>query len=226
MLHALTTASLRRHYLFNKLSEDELARIGEHAQIIDLEAGENLFFQDTEAEYFYQVHSGQIKLSRLNPDGNEKVIEILSPDETFAEAVMFMNIRRYPVTATAVTPSTVYAFRSQVFLDIVRNNNDLCLRLLGDMAMRLRSRMHEIEQLTMKNATYRVVRYFVHELERAGKESGELELSVQKQLLASRLSIKPETLSRILAALRDQGLIQSQGKKIVILDPEALRNYE
>ncbi|RMF18910.1 MAG: Crp/Fnr family transcriptional regulator [Gammaproteobacteria bacterium] len=226
MLHALTTASLRRHYLFSKLSEDELNRIGGHAQILDLQAGEQLFMQDTEAHHFYQVHAGQIKLSRLNPDGNEKVIEILNPGETFAEAVMFMQINRYPVTATAVQPSTVYAFKSQVFLDIVRNNNDLCLRLLGDMAMRLRSRMHEIEQLTMKNATYRVVRYFMQELEKAGDEVDELELNIQKQLLASRLSIKPETLSRILGTLRDQGLIRSQGKKITLLDPEALRAYE
>jgi CRP-like cAMP-binding protein len=217
---------IRKHYLFSSLSLEELQDVAHHARFKTLEADEHLFFQSEPAEHFYSVQSGQIKLTRLTPDGNEKVIEILMPNQTFAEAVMFMDRDDYPVTATAIIPSTVIAFNSRQFIKILHQNPKTCMSLLGDLALRLRGRLQEIENLTMKNATYRVVRFFLSELEKQNCSDGRVELNLQKQLIASRLSIKPETLSRIFSALKTQGILESERKAIVITDIEALRNYE
>ncbi|SRR5690554_695410 len=221
-----TTPSWKNHHLFSALTESELHNVARTSRILPLEAGEYLFYQGQAANQFFLVLEGQVKLTRLTPDGNEKVIEVLMPGQTFAEAVMFMNREEYPVTATAIGPARVQAFQNQAFMDILRHNNDACIRLLGDVCTRLHSRLQEIESLTMKNATYRVVRYFLNEWELHPNRQQRVELPIQKQLLASRLSIKPETLSRILSTLKEQGIIDSQGKEITIIDVERLKAFE
>ncbi len=217
---------IRQHYLFSSLSQRELTEIAAHAHFKNLSTDEHLFFQGETADHFYFIQSGQVKLTRLTPDGNEKVIEILMPNQTFAEAVMFMDREDYPVTATAIIPSTLIAFNSVQFLKILQQNPKTCMSLLGDLALRLRGRLQEIENLTMKNATYRVVRFFLAELEKQNRKDGRVELNLQKQLIASRLSIKPETLSRIFSALKAQGILETDRKAIVISDIEALKHYE
>jgi CRP/FNR family transcriptional regulator, dissimilatory nitrate respiration regulator len=226
MLDHQTHLQLRRHYLFSAFTEPELKTMAQSTRGIELETGQHLFFQGQKADHFYLVIQGQIKLTRLTPDGNEKVIEIILSGQTFAEAVMFMNREEYPVTATAISPTQLYSFQNRAFMEILRNNNEVCFRLLGDVSMRLRGRLQEIENLTMKNAAYRVVRYFLNELEKQPGSPDTMELAIQKQLIASRLSIKPETLSRIFSTLRDQGIIDMQGKALRIVDVERLKAFE
>lgn len=227
MIDDLKVEQIKKHYLFSTLSPEDLLRIAKSSKVMDVDADQHIFFQGEQAEHFYLIMSGQIKLTRLTPDGNEKVIEILMPGQTFAEALMFMNRHEYPVTATGINNSRVFQFNAKQFMEILESNPKTCLQLLGDLAMRLRGRLQEIENLTMKNATYRVVRFFLSELEKHPEEdNNRVELSIQKQLIASRLSIKPETLSRIFSSLKAQGILETQGKTITIRDVELLRDYE
>lgn len=226
MLDRQDLPSWKNHYLFTALTDAERQNVARTSRVVQLDAGEHLFFQGQEATQFFLVLEGQIKLTRLTTDGNEKVIEFLMPGQTFAEAVMFMNREEYPVTATAISPARVQTFQNQAFMEILRNNNDACIRLLSDVCTRLHNRLHEIENLTMKNATYRVVRYFLNEWEAHPNRQQRVSLPIQKQLLASRLSIKPETLSRILSALKDQGIVESHGKEVTIIDVERLKAFE
>lgn len=216
---------IKRHYLFADMSEQHIQEIAQTSRVIDYASGAIMFSQGENAAHFYMVLSGQIKLTRLTMDGNEKVIEIITPGQTFAEAVMFMKRENYPVTATCVMPTSVISFQNKCFMQILRSSNETCINLLGDLAMRLRGRLMEIENLTMKNATYRVVRYFILQLEGRGSDKHMLELPIQKQLIASRLSITPETLSRILHTLTESGIIENRGKTIVIPDFDRLTNY-
>ncbi|MCP5160118.1 MAG: Crp/Fnr family transcriptional regulator [Hahellaceae bacterium] len=217
---------IKKHYLFTTLSAEDLRNMAKSARLLELEADQHLFFQGEKADHFYLILGGQIKLTRLTPDGNEKVIEILTQGQTFAEAVMFMQKDEYPVTATAISPAQVFSFHNRVFMEILQGNNETCMHLLGDLALRLRYRLQEIENLTMKNATYRVVRFFMNELEKQDNRTNSVELSIQKQLIASRLSIKPETLSRIFSTLKAQNILETQGKTILIKDVNRLKSYE
>lgn len=226
MLDELKLEQIKKHYLFSGLSEKALVEVARTTKLCELEPDQHLFFQGEQADHFYLILSGQVKLTRLTPDGNEKVIEILMPGQTFAEAVMFMHKDDYPVTATSISDAKVFSFNSKHFLSVLEENPKTCLSLLGDLALRLRGRLNEIENLTMKNATYRVVRFFLNELEKQGETNSRVELSIQKQLIASRLSIKPETLSRIFHTLKDRQILETQGKIIVIKDVEKLKSFE
>lgn len=222
-----TLEEIRSHYLFNSIETSALDEVLQTSRTLNLSPEQHIFMQGEEADHFYLVAEGQVKLTRLTMEGNEKVIEILQPGQSFAEAIMFMRAHSYPVTATTLSQARVFAFKSQAFMHILEKHPDVCQSLLGNLAMRLRRQLQEIENLTMKNASYRVVNFFKNELDKNGNQDETvIRLNVQKQVIASRLSIQPETLSRILANLKKQGIAESEGRDILIKDVQALREYE
>ena len=217
--------ALRRAYLFAEMSEPHLRALINGMVDIHLDQGKALFRQGQPAERFYFLREGLVKLFRLSPDGDEKIIEIMRPGETFAEAVMFMGSKgRYPVNAEAINESRVYAFEQKVFLNLLRESNEASFGLLASMSRRLHMLVNQIESLTLQNATYRLVAYLLEQIPRDVKTSPEVQLTTPKGVIASRLAIQPETLSRILGKLRQSGLIGVHGHHITIRDVQALRD--
>jgi CRP-like cAMP-binding protein len=102
---------------------------------------------------------------------------------------------------------------------MLRESVDTCFLLLGDLSRRLRSLIGEIDNLALHTATSRVARYLMQKL-RAGRR--DLDLDVRKSVLASRLSVKPETFSRVIKQLGEQGVIEVNGSHFTILDRETL----
>jgi CRP-like cAMP-binding protein len=216
---------LRRAYLFADMSEPHLETLIQGMHDVHLEAGHSLFRHGQPANRFYFLREGLVKLFRLSPEGDEKIIELMRPGETFAEAVMFMgNVGRYPVSAEAVNESRLYAFEQKALLGLLEDSIDATYGLLGSMSRRLHMLVNQIESLTLQNATYRLVAFLLEEIPRDVKASPEVQLTTPKGVIASRLAIQPETLSRILAKLRQGGLIEVHGNHITVRDVQALRN--
>ncbi|RMG38429.1 MAG: Crp/Fnr family transcriptional regulator [Gammaproteobacteria bacterium] len=213
-------ALLKQGPLFAALSDAQLDRITRHARRISLQSGESLFEQGEAADRFYLVISGQIKLYRLSPNGNEKVVEIVTPGCTFAEALMFLQRPTYPVGAEALTAAEVISIDARDFTKMLRESTDTCFLLLGDLSQRLRGLLREIDELSLYSATCRVAGYL---LEAGPDDANEFELPVAKQILASRLSVKPETFSRILKNLNESGVVTIKNSRVQIHDRERLR---
>lgn len=215
---------LRRAHLFAEMSEPHLQALIHGMHDIHLKAGAGLFRQGQPAERFFFLREGLVKLFRLSPEGDEKIIEIMRPGETFAEALMFMGARaRYPVNAEAVNESHLFAFEQKTFLNLLHEDSDATFGLLGSMSRRLHMLVNQIESLTLQNATYRLVAYLLEEIPRDVKTSPEVQLTTPKGVIAAHLAIQPETLSRILAKLRQADLIEVQGNHITVRDVQALR---
>ncbi len=184
-----------------------------------LDEGQWLFSQGDLAKRFYLVQKGQIRLFRLSPDGAEKVIEIVSPGQTFGEALMFLNAPRYPVCAAALGPAEVIAIDARDFAAMLRESVDTCFVVMGGLSQRLRGLIGEIDNLTLHTAKCRVARYL---LAHCAEDRRAFELDVRKGVLASRLSVKPETFSRVVKQLTQDGVVQVHGAHITILDRGAL----
>jgi CRP-like cAMP-binding protein len=216
--------SLRAIYLFSAFDDEQLSSMLKVTERIFLEPGQRLFNQGDEIRRFYYVESGQMKLYRLSAEGYEKVIDLIGANETFAEAVVFMERHAgYPVNADALEPTHLLGFDAQTFLSLLRQSNESCLQLMAVMSRRLRWQLNEIDRLALQNATSRFVD-FVFKPGDDGVANGKcIELSVPKNILASRLSIKPETFSRILARLSTAGLIKVDRQSITLLDVDGLR---
>ena len=218
--------ALHGHYLFARLAPDELAELAAGVRALALEAGEPLFHQGEPARRFFLLVEGQIKLYRLAPEGQEKIVEITTAGKTFAEAVMFMEGRRFPVNAEALAPSVVYGLSNEAYLALLRRSPQHCLRLLADMSGRLHGLLGEIDSLAVQNAAYRVQRYLDSLLPPGAEDGAEVELEVAKQVVVAWLSIKPETLSRVLHAFSSAGILSVAGRRLTILDVQRLRRFE
>ena len=211
--------ALSESHLFSALSEVQLERVRRHAHITDMVEGESLFFQGDPATSFYLVLSGRIKLFRVSPDGKEKVVEIMESGVSFAEALMFMDEANYPVTATALCPSRVAVINARDFKSMLAESIETCFLLMGNMSFRLRSLIREIDALSLDTGTVRTVAYL---LQQAPADSESFELKVAKSVIASRLSVKPETFSRILKHLHESEIVSIDGRKVTIHDRDAM----
>jgi CRP-like cAMP-binding protein len=221
-MHSRTIAELRLHYLFANLDELQFERLLPGVQALSLAEDEHLFHFGDQARCFYLLRTGQIQLYRLSPGGEEKVIEIILPGQSFAEAVMFFNINVYPVSAKAVLTCELWRVDMRLFLSLLQESNQLCLRLLGGMSRRLHGAIQDIDQLTLQNASMRVIQLLLQSAPERKSAPYSVAWETPKQVLASRLSVRPETFSRILQQLSRKGLITVQGKTIEVVSAEAL----
>jgi CRP-like cAMP-binding protein len=210
---------LRATPLLSRLNEAQLQRVAARASIRRLGEDEWLFRQGSPARHLYLVEQGLIRLFRISPEGDEKVIEIVSPGQTFAEALTFMNAPRYPVCAAALEASRVVAIDAADFSAMLRESVDTCFVVLAALSQRLRALIGEIDNLTLHTATSRVARYL---LAHCPEDRRAFALDIPKGVLASRLSIKPETFSRVTKQLKQGGIISVTGAHITLLDREAL----
>lgn len=211
--------------LFRDLAALQFNSIIDHSTASTLQEGEVLFEQNSETTSFFFLGSGQIKLSRLAPDGNEKVIDIINEGQTFAEAVVFGGLRGYPVSAEAIVESEVLCISALYYKDLIRNCPDASLSLLASMSRRLHWQLNEIDRLTLHTAAYRLALYILDQIPENDAGATEIRLKAPKHVIASRLTIKPETLSRTLKKLSDAELIQVKENSIFVRDIAKLKSF-
>lgn len=217
--------SLLQSPLFSSLDEAQFERLLPSISLRTLSQGEHLFEQGEEAQAFYLLLQGQIRLYRLSPSGHEKVVELVNPGHTFAEALMFQEMPSYPLNAQALAECELLVIGASGFLELLSGSVDSCFKVMASLSVRLRRLLGEIDALTLQNSGLRVANYLVHLLPEGCGDSEVITLPAAKNIVASRLSIQPETLSRTLHTLSDKGLIEVEGLNIRVLDVEALRTY-
>ncbi len=214
---------LRRSPLFSSISKSNIQQVFDSADLIHKRQNEMLFSQGDQANHFFLLRTGTIRLYLLSPDGNEKTLNILQPGNSFAEAVMFMEGNSYPVNSQFLEDGEVFAFNSQSYLAILRNNPEISFSIMADLSRQLQNRVSEIGDLCLNNATSRLINYLITLMPPGATAPVEIVLPTQKSMIASRLSIQRETFSRILGKLKKEQVIKVQGNTIQILEPETLQ---
>jgi len=193
-----------------------------------LQKGERLFQRGELPKGFFLVVWGQVKLAFTSAQGNEKVVEILGPLQSFGEAVMFLD-QPYPVLGEALSDTLLLHIGSAAVFGQIEQDPRFARKLLAGMSIRLHSMVRDVESYALRSSTQRVIGYLLQLAESTPCLAGgrhDVELPTSKQVIASRLSLTPETLSRIFHELSDGGLISVQGKHIVIHDAAKLAEHD
>jgi CRP-like cAMP-binding protein len=182
--------------------------------------GQIIFSEGDDGNGFYVVVSGRVKIFKLSPEGKEQILHIFGPGDPFGEVAVFAG-QHFPANAEAMESSQIFFFPRESFSDLIKNNPSLALNMLAILSKRLRRFANLIDDLSLKEVPGRLA---AHLLYLSGQAEGteQLELNITKTQLASLLGTIPETLSRILGKMSKQGLIESDGRRIKILDREAL----
>jgi len=184
--------------------------------------GQELFSEGSRAKGFYLAVTGKFKIYKLSPDGKEQILHIFGGGEIFGEVPAFAG-ENYPANAEAIEAGRALFFPRMSFLELIGREPAIAVNLLGILSQRLRRFTHMIEDLSLKEVPGRLAAYLIYLSERSGSIQ-DLDLDITKTQLASLLGTIPETLSRILAKLAQQGIISVEGRTIRVLDRKSLES--
>lgn len=206
--------------LFDGLSREQYEDLVRIVVDRSYKRGQVIFSEGDEGTGFYVVISGKVKILKLSPDGKEQILSIFGPKEPFGEASVFAG-QSFPAYAEALEESWVFFFPRVAFVELIKKDPSLALNMLAVLSRRLRKFTLIVEDLSLKEVPGRLAAYLLY-LSEQRDGANDLELDIAKGQLASLLGTIPETLSRILTKMIRQGLIQSDGPRIRILDRQGL----
>jgi len=217
---------LKKPLIFSGLDENDLSELAAITVRRKFRKGETLFCEGEEATGFYLLLTGSIKLCRISPDGREKVLHFVKPRETFAEAAFFGD-GKYPAEARTMESGEALYLPRQGFMELMSRNPGFALNLVVSLSLMLRQFARQIEELSFVDVTSRLASFLVRRAVESSTSYGGItyiDLGIKKGELASRLGTASETISRTLRKLKDEGIIEVQGNRVVVHQMEKLKN--
>ena len=190
--------------LLAALPEDLRPALLASARLVALQRGDSLFHRGDTAHAVHVVVEGWVKLYRVAPSGAEAVVAVMTRGQSFGEPIALRRAP-YPVSAEASTDCRLIALPAQALLDMLRDRPEAAIAILSATFLHLHQLVEQIEQLKARSGAQRVAEFLL-ELCPSGAESATVTLPYDKALIAGRLGMKPESLSRAFARLREHGV--------------------
>jgi CRP-like cAMP-binding protein len=215
---------LSEFYMFSELQQTQINQLVSGTRQLDAPRGTMLFNRGDRAHGFYLLLKGQIKLGVISPQGDEKIIGLIQPGQSFGEAVLFLE-RSFPIYAQATIDASVLLITREAIFDILDNDVTVVRRMLAGISARNRQLVNDIESISLQNSTQRLIGYLL-QISADSPNPERLQLPATKYNIASMLNIAPETFSRVMLKLNNAGLIEGNGKEIRIMNVDGLRNFE
>jgi CRP-like cAMP-binding protein len=216
---------LARLPLFDGLGADELQRLAAGTTRRELARGGVLFREGERSTGVHALVFGRIKLASRGVDGRERLVDLVTPGRTFGEPMMFLD-KPYIVTATALADSVVLTVARDAILAELARNAHFASRIIGTLSARVEALVHELEGYALGSGTRRFVAWLLRRPLAVGASgAATVTLPAAKRVLAKRLNVSAEHLSRILRGLSAEGLIAVRGRDVSIADVERLRAW-
>ena len=174
------------------------------ASFRDVTRGETVFLQGDRAQVIHVVLDGWVKLYRVSPNGNEAVVNVFTRGHSFGEAVAFRQ-QPYPVSAEAVSDCTLALISARGFISILEHEPELSLAVIASTFQHLHDLVAQVEQIKAQTGAQRVADFLIR-LCNCETGSCEVTLPYDKALIAGRLGMKPESLSRAFSKLKAVGV--------------------
>lgn len=215
-------AAIGRLPLLSALTAEDLAQVTAKAELHRHARGEVVFRQGEEAPGLHLLLEGEVGLTGRAEDGDETVVEILKPGEIFIAAAVLTG-KPYLMSAVVLKPARILMLPAERLRADLRRSPDLAFAMLISLAEHFRMLVREVKDLKMKSAAQRLALYL---LGLTGEREGvtAIRLAHNKALIAARVGIRPETLSRAFAQLKKYG-VEMNGQAVSITDVGALRGF-
>lgn len=217
--------TIKKTSLFQGIDMPTLEQLAGQCHEKTYSKGRDLFAMGDPADAFFIILEGWVKLYRPSKEGDETIIHVFGPGESFAEAAVFNDSKIYPVNAQAIEDATVIEIPRNFFVRKIEEDSRFALRMLGAIAARQHYLVQQLEQVTTRTAPQRIGAFLIRFC-RKQKQSGGwvVDLPYDKSIISTRLNIKPETFSRALAKLTPYGVTVA-GRNILITDMHKLSEF-
>lgn len=224
--HPSQEAFLASLPLFSKYNKEDIKSLLEGHTCERYPKGYLLFINGEEAERYYIIRSGWVKLFRETLDGAQAIIDILPERHIFGETALFED-NIYPYSAEIAEESEILSLPLSKLRKFIETRGDFALSMLTSMARYRRQQDKEIEHRTLQNAPQRIGCFLLRLTPEASENNAPftIHLPYDKTLIAARLGMQPETFSRALLKLKEQTGLKVAGSSIQVNDLNALVKY-
>jgi CRP/FNR family transcriptional regulator, dissimilatory nitrate respiration regulator len=216
-------SAFRACRLWRTASDEAVAALARTAKVREVARGTSLAVEGDPADEFGVIVTGKARVFYLGADGRQITFETLEAGDPVA-AVAALAGGRYPAHAEAATPGTVACVRGEALFDLLEKEPQVARTLVSDLAGRVANFTAVVQSLAL-DVPSRLARYLFQRSLQAGRPTAkglEIDLGMKKGELAMALGTVPETLSRAFAKLKDDGIVDVHGSKVIVLDVRAL----
>ena len=210
--------------LFAHLSADALDDVLREARAVHHAKDRNVFEQGGEAHSFFVLLNGHVRASKTTPGGQQVIVRYVAPGEVFGVA-MAIGLAHYPATATAVDDSVVLVWPSAAWPRLIEKHPALATNTLQTVGERLQDTHTRVIEMSTQQVERRVAHALLRLTQQAGRKIAtgiEIDFPISRQDIAEMTGTTLFTVSRILSAWEQQGLIDGGRQQIVICDPHKL----
>ena len=193
----------------------------EGAQFVRFGSGGSGFERGSMPTGLFFVHAGAVRLMSLCPEGRPKVVEIFEPGSMFGEIGVFTG-QCYRTWTQAIGASVLIHVPRERMLEAVAMDNALSNRMLTAVCARIQRLVDAISSTASGTASLRVASYLLEQLERSPRTDACIVLPAPKKAIASLLNLTPETLSRVLRSMVEDGVLTVGGRRIHVRDRSLL----
>ena len=210
--------------LFKGLEPDILKPIIALGHRTPMEAGTFFFSEGDDAEWFFVLTSGRVKLTQLAAEGDRVVLGHIGPGDAFGGVGAFGD-PVYPVSAETVEPSIALAWTSGTMQHVVETHPTIAINAVRFIAGRLHDLQRRYRQLMTERVERRVARALLRLVRDAGRRVGagvEIDFPVSRQDIAEMTGTTLFTVSRLMSSWEERGVLGGGRQRIVLLKPHAL----
>ena len=219
----LQRSALAESEVFRSIDRDSLDQFVSICSAVSLKKGEYLFREGERSNGFYIVHRGAMKLHKISAEGMYLVLKIFNDGESFGELTV-LSFDRYPANACAECNTVLLRIDKLGAQRLARSNGAILQCLFNAVANHHKDLVSHMEERVFLTPESRVANWIACEgnrMESAGKSG--FAINAAKRSIAEELDMASETFSRKLRILREQGLIEVTGNRIVIVDKLGLK---
>src|SRR6056297_3080587 len=152
---------------FSHLNEEELQIVNEISRVKKYKKDEIIFFEGEKGDYIYIIKKGQVKMLKMNQNGDEQILNIFKKNDILAEVIIF-DKENYPATAIALSDLQVYVINSNELLKIFLDYPQITLKIMKVMSLRLRRAQQNIRDFGLKDSKSRLASLLYHLAEKHG----------------------------------------------------------
>jgi CRP/FNR family transcriptional activator FtrB len=215
---------VRRTPFFVVAGEAAMARLLRPSFTQQLPRGAVMFEQHEQADFLHLLLAGSVGLVARDEAGSETIVEIFQAGELFLVPAAVLQLP-YLASATALTDVRVLMIPADAFRAGMAEDPALARATVELLARHWRLMVDQVVDLKLRSAERRIARFLSRRVsEEAG--AGSAEMPEARGALAARLGMTPETLSRTLKGMENDGVVRSAGRRIDVPDREKLRRYQ
>lgn len=211
------------HAIFSNLEEPQLQFLNGQKHCQHYQKGQVIFHEGSRPQGLYCVNAGKIKLTYLGDDGREQIIHLAKTGDILGYRAL-LGDDTYSLSAIAMDECAICFIPKSSFLELVQQNNKLSGELIKLLTAELRMTEQHLAGMAQKTVRERLAEALLLLRETYGFETGTQALQVQlsREELANMVGTATETIIRLLAEMKQEKMIEADGKKLILLDIPAL----